>query len=121
MLLKSKLLATAMVGVLGLGGVAAVLASDSEHSDGAEFARLPAGHVTLAAAIATAEQQTGGQAVDASFGNDNGAMQVEVEVVKGTAAQTVKLDAASGKVLSVAAADANDQHEHEHEGKQDSD
>ena len=121
MLLKSKLLASAVVGVLSMGGVAAVLASDSEHGDAAEFSRLPTGHVTLAAAIATAEQQTGGQAIDASFGNENGAMQVEVEIVKGTAAQSVKLDATSGKVLSVTAADANDQHEHEHEGGEDSD
>ena len=119
MLLKSKFLRVAMVTALSLGGIGAVLASESEGNDAAELARLPAGHVTLAAAIAAAERQTGGQAIDAAYGNENGTMLVEVEVAKGNAVHTVKLDAASGKVVKVTAADQDEQHEHGHEGGQD--
>ncbi|MHB8743798.1 MAG: hypothetical protein ACYC9L_11800 [Sulfuricaulis sp.] len=50
---------------LGLGSIGTALAAESERNEAAELARLPAGHVTLAAAIAAAEQQTGGQAIDA--------------------------------------------------------
>jgi Peptidase propeptide and YPEB domain len=122
MLLKSRLLRMAMVAALGLCGIGTALASESEHNDAAELAKLPAGHVTLAAAIATAERQTSGQAIDASFGNENGTMLIEVEVAKGNAVHTVKLDAANGKVIKVTAADEDEdaQHEHEHEGEQDS-
>lgn len=119
MLVKSKLLRVATVAALSLGGIGTVLASESERNDAAELAQLPAGHVTLATAIATAEQQTGGQAIDASFGNENGAKLVEVEVVKGNAVHTVKLDAANGKVVKVTAADEDARHEHEHEGEGD--
>jgi len=119
MLLKSKILNAVTVAALGLGGIGTALAAESERNDAAELARLPAGHVTLAAAIATAEQQTGGKAIDASFGNENGTMLVEVEVAKGNAVHTVKLDAASGKVVKVTTADEDEQHENEHEGGQD--
>jgi uncharacterized membrane protein YkoI len=119
MLFKSKLMRAAMVAALGLGGIGTVLASESERNDAAELAKLPAGHVTLAGAIATAERQTGGQAIDASFGNENGTMLVEVEVAKGNAVHTVKLDAASGKVVKVTTADEDERHEHEHEGEHD--
>jgi uncharacterized membrane protein YkoI len=121
MLLKAKWLRVTAVAALALVGIGAALASESERNDAVEFAKLPAGHVTLAAAIATAEQQTGGQAIDASFGNENGTMLVEVEVANGNAVHTVKLDAASGKVIKVAAADEDARHEHKHEGERDSD
>jgi uncharacterized membrane protein YkoI len=76
---------------------------DQEDQD--EFAELAASSTTLAAAVATAEQHTGGKAIEASFDSEDGTMLFEVEVAKGDAVHKVMIDSASGKVLKVATAE----------------
>lgn len=82
---------------------------DSE--DQAEFAMLAASPVTLAAAIVTAEQETAGKAVEAAFENEDGTMLFEIEVAKDKAVHNVMIDAASGKVVKVSAAEEREHNE----------
>ncbi|MEQ8399270.1 MAG: PepSY domain-containing protein [Gammaproteobacteria bacterium] len=76
---------------------------DREDQD--EFSKPAASSTTLAAAIATAEQHTGGKAIEASFDNEDGAMLFEVEVTRDNAMHKVVIDSANGKVLKVATAE----------------
>lgn len=79
-----------------------------DREDRDEATKLVASPVTLAAAIATAEQQTGGKSIEAAFENENGAAQFEIEVVKDNTVHTVKIDATNGQVLKVAAANGSE-------------
>lgn len=74
-----------------------------DREDKAEFAKLAAAPTTLAAAIATAEQHTGGKAIEASFDNENGAMLFKIEVAKDNAVHRVAVDSATGNVTKVSA------------------
>lgn len=55
--------------------------------------------VTLSAAIATAEQQTGGKAFDAGVDVDHGKPRVVVETNGPKGVQTVIIDARNGRIL----------------------
>lgn len=79
---------------------------DREDQD--ELAKLTASSTTLAAAIATAEQQTGGTAVEASFDGEDGATLFEVEVAKDNAVHKVRVDSATGKVMKASVAEHED-------------
>ncbi len=74
---------------------------DREDQD--ELARLGGSPTTLAAAIATAEQETGGTAIEAKADGDDDAMRYKVEVAKDNAVRKVTIDGATGKVIKVAA------------------
>lgn len=72
---------------------------DSEDQD--ELAKLAASPTTLAAVIATAEQHTGGKAIEARVDDDDDTMLFKVEVAKDNALQKVMVDIATGKVVKV--------------------
>ena len=72
---------------------------DSEDED--ELARLAATSTTLAAAIATAEQHTGGKAIEARVDDDDDTMLFKVKVAKDNAVHKVMVDGATGKVVRV--------------------
>ncbi len=76
-----------------------------DREDQGEFSKLAASSTTLGAAIATAEQHTGGKAIEASFDNEDGAMLFEVEVAKDNAIHKVMIDSANGSVLKVTTAE----------------
>ena len=61
-----------------------------------------------AQAIAAAEQQIGGRAIDARLENENGAMAFVVEVARDNSVQKVFVDLQSGNILKVVAADSED-------------
>ncbi|MEQ8693971.1 MAG: PepSY domain-containing protein [Gammaproteobacteria bacterium] len=82
---------------------------DSE--DRGKLSELTASPTTLAAAIAAAEQHTGGKAIEASFDDEDGSVQFEIEVAKDGLVHKVQIDSASGKVLKVAAAEAGEHDE----------
>jgi uncharacterized membrane protein YkoI len=71
---------------------------DSEDRD--ELAKLTTSSTTLAAAIATAEQHTGGKAIEARVDDDD-TMLFKVEVAKGNTVHKVMVDGATGKVVKV--------------------
>lgn len=79
-----------------------LIAKVFDREDQEEFAKLAASSTTLAAAVATAEQHTGGKAIEASFDNEDGTMLFEVEVAKDNAVHKVMIDTANGNVLKVA-------------------
>lgn len=72
--------------------------------DQAEFTKLAGAGTTLTSAVTTAEQQSGGKAIEAAFGIDNGSLLFEVEVAKDKTMHKVMIDPATGKVVKVAAA-----------------
>lgn len=97
--------------VLALGAGTAVYAKGHVNDAVADLAQAK---ITLAQAVAAAEQHAGGRATKAELESHKGKTAFEVEVVKGDAVSNVTVDAADGKVL-VVKADRNDRHEHERE------
>lgn len=88
-----------------------LIAKVFDNEDQAEFAKLAASPVTLASAVATAEKEIGGKAIEAAFENEDGNMQFEVEVAKDKAVQKVMIDATSGKVVKVSASEEGEHNE----------
>lgn len=80
-----------------------LLARIFDRDDKAEFAKLIASPTTLAAAIATAEQNVGGKAIEASFDNENGTLLFKVKVAKDNVLRRVMVDSATGSVTQAAA------------------
>ena len=97
----------AVATIVALGGAAGI-AQAGEKPDAAEMAKLIAAKTSLSQAIAIAEKETGGKAIDAGFDNEDGTMSLEIEVLKDNAVSKVIIDADTGKVLKVAAADSED-------------
>lgn len=83
-----------------------------ESDEGDDSAKLADSSTTLAAAIATAEQQVGGTAIEAKFRqHDRNALFV-VQVAKDRIVYNVAVDPVTGKVVS---GEAADRHEHEND------
>ena len=118
-MLRTKIVPIAMAAVIAVGStVGLAYAANNEHgaNEGAqELAALVNAKTTLAQAIAAAEQQTGGKAIDAGLENENGAMAFAIEVAKDNTVQKVHVDLQSGKVLKAAAADSQHGEDGEHE------
>lgn len=85
-----------------------VIARIFDRDDQDELARLAASPTTLAAAIATAEQHTGGKAIEARVDDDDDTMTFKVEVAKDNAVHKVRVDSATGKVMKVIVAKHED-------------
>jgi uncharacterized membrane protein YkoI len=116
-MLRSKSIPALLAAVL-LFSTAAGIAQARDHEHGGqnaeERAAILSAKTSLAQAIATAEQETGGKAIDAGIENEDGNTAFEVKIVKGDAVQKVLIDPQTGKVMKVAAAGAKhggDEHE----------
>jgi uncharacterized membrane protein YkoI len=119
-MLRTKIVPIAMAAVIAVGstiGLAHAASNDrgGENEGAQERAALVNAKTTLAQAIAAAEQQTGGKAIDAGVENENGAIAFAIEVAKDNTVQKVLVDLQSGKVLKVAAADSEHGEDGEHE------
>jgi uncharacterized membrane protein YkoI len=117
---RSKIVPIAMATVIAVGstvGLAHAANSNrgGENEGAQELAALVNAKTTLGQAIAVAEQQTGGKAIDAGLENENGAMAYAVEVATDNTVQKVIVDLQSGKVLQVVAADNEQGENGEHE------
>ena len=99
--------AIALVAMLGLGLAATTFASD--HGQGREETALQGTGLTLSQAIATAEQQTGGKAYDASVDVEHGKRRIAVETTGPQGRQTVMIGVPSGKVIAVHAGEEEDE------------
>ena len=86
-------------------------------TDKDDIATFAGAKITLSEAVAAAERQTGAKAIEAGVENKNGAVAFEVKVANGNSVQNVIVDAQSGRVLQVGAAEDK----HEHEGEEDDD
>jgi uncharacterized membrane protein YkoI len=102
----------AVLGVLTIGGASAALARESQdRHETDEAAIYEQVKLTLADAIAAAERQTGGRAVEAKLEKEHGMVSFEVEVMKDRAFQKVVIDAKSGQVVKTGAPDRGDDEE----------
>lgn len=88
-----------------------LIAKVFDREDREEFAKLASSPVTLTAAIATAEKEVDGKAIEAKFENEDDKPLFEVEVAKGKAMHKVMVDAASGNVIKVSATEHGDHKE----------
>jgi len=108
-MIRNSLLAVATI--VALGGAAGI-AQAGDKLDAAEMAKLAAAKTSLSQAIAIAEKETGGKAIDADFDNKDGTLSLEIEVLKDNAVSMVTIDADTGKVVKVAVADSeNDEND----------
>ena len=87
------------IGTLGAAGVAHAKDKDLRTSEAAIVANA---NVTMAQAIATAEQKTGGKAVGAGIEDQDGTVFLEVQVLKDSQRHSVLIDPQSGQVVKVA-------------------
>ncbi len=119
-MIRTKLLALAVAGAIAgsaLGFAGVVQAKDNERRTD-EAAVMANAKVSMAQAIATAEQQVGGKAVGSGIEDQNGKVFLEVEVLKGIQKYKVLVDPQSGQVVKTALAD-NDEHENGQESNDD--
>ena len=92
----------ALAGLLAVGAAGGIAnAKDQDHDqDGRDTAALAGMKVTLAQAIATAEQQAGGRAVGADVSREKGATRIAVEVAGPQGVKTVLVDPQTGQVTA---------------------
>ena len=103
-----RIIPAGLVAALALGGATAAFAENNgeKANEQHEVSAVTNAKTSLWQAIAAAEQETGGKAVDAGIENQNGAMAYEVEIAKGTSLQKILVDFASGKVIKVTASNS---------------
>ena len=101
--MNTKLIASlALAGVVATGSLAGTAFAANQVPDQVEDREttvLMTAKTTLAQAIATAEQQTGGRAYDAGVNIDGGQTRIVVETNGPKGAQTVSIDAQTGQVV----------------------
>jgi len=104
--LKTAMAAIVAAGTLGAVAIhpsPAVAAEQRPRTDDAsEYAKLNGGKIGLAEAIATAERQFGGKAVNAALDTEQASAAFEVELMTATGSQTVAVDGQTGAVSKVA-------------------
>ena len=90
-----------VVRVDGPGFLSSVFDKDDQQEDRADLARLEASPLTLAAAIETAEKETGGRAIEAAMESKYGSTLFAVRVVKDWTMHEVWVDPSTSKVIAV--------------------
>jgi uncharacterized membrane protein YkoI len=105
---RSKLVTLAMFGVLTTSTFGVAGAAYARERRTEEAAIIANAKVTMAQAIATAEQQTGGKAVGTGIEEQDGTVFLEVQVIKDDQKHSVLIDPQSGQVVKVATDDEQD-------------
>jgi uncharacterized membrane protein YkoI len=94
--------AAALISAATIGGVAvAANAGPSGEDERDEIAAVNGARISLTQAVAIAERQGSGKAMEASFDDESG-RSWEVEIASGDRVATYAVDAASGAVSAVA-------------------
>jgi len=105
---KGRFLPLIFATVLATGALGgAALAKDQ--GDQSDAAALASAKVSLSQAITAAEQQVHGKAVSADVDNQNGVVNLAVEVATDQGVQTVLVDPQTGKVSAVQAGGDDEQ------------
>jgi uncharacterized membrane protein YkoI len=109
---RRYIIPAAIVAALGAAGAGTVVIA-KERGEGRSEARalqaVVAAPTTLAQAIATAERETGGRAVEAEVERRNDGFVYEVETVRDTVVRKLRIDMQTGQVISNVAGDADDE------------
>lgn len=108
-------LALATLLALSVGVATSAAAAQNTENDALAVQAAP---VSMLQAIAAAEQHAGGKASRAEYEHKKSGSVFDVEVVKNDAVIDVKVDSASGKVLTASAdkADASDRSDNDQSG-----
>jgi uncharacterized membrane protein YkoI len=117
-MIRNKLLTATLAGVIAssVGGLAAAYAGNDNAADEATI--MANAKITMAQAIAAAEQQVGGRAIGSGIEDQDGTVYYEVQVVKDGSRQNVLIDPQTGKIIKTAAAD-DEHNERGHENNDD--
>ena len=110
--------ALATVVVLGVA-VGAAYAGSNDNAQ--EMTALRNAKISLAQAIAGAEQKSGGKAINAGLNNENGTMTYGVEVIKDNTVETVLVDLNTGEIVKVLPADTEPEGNSEQNGQESGD
>ena len=97
-----KLAAAVLIGAVAagaLGPVGTAYARSERDRASNEAANIANAKITMAQAIAAAENQVGGKAVETGIEDENGTLAFEVEVLKDGQRHTVLVDPQSGEVV----------------------
>src|ERR1700681_4602161 len=107
---RTKLVTLTVVSVLTAGALGAAVAAHAKDKElqTNEAAIMVNAKVTMAQAIATAEQHTGGKAIGTGIEDENGTVLLEVQVLKDNQKHSVLIDPQSGQVVKVAIDDEED-------------
>ena len=109
--MKRTILLAGACAVIATGGLGLAYAAMAPENDAlADAPALASAKIGLQQAVAIAEGHVGGKAAHAAFGQGpgkRGKAVFEIEVVQGTTVTDVKVDAASGNVLSAVPDDAD--------------
>lgn len=116
-MLRTKMLPAAMAAAIAVGAGGAAFAATHDREDAKDIAAVLNAKTSLAEAIATAEQQVGGKAIDAGLEREGGPMRFEVEVAKDKTVQRVLVDPQTGKVVKVMPADTGENGENGEHGE----
>jgi uncharacterized membrane protein YkoI len=112
MTLKYKLVGAALAAALAFGGIAPVLAAEGTEANESQMNEtqvLMNAKISIADAIRAAETEAKGKAVDSGLNDENGKASYQVEVLMPDGTRTdVFVDLETGKVISMAAADAGE-------------
>lgn len=111
-MLRTKILPAALAATLLFGATGAALAGDKHDdlSDRQEANAVLEAKTSLAAAIALAEQETGGKAMEAALEEENGRLVYEIDIAKPDSLERVLISPESGKVLKMSPL-SGDRHE----------
>lgn len=119
-MLRTKLMIAILAGTLASGAIGGSVAAYAKNRDAPtdEAAVMANAKVSMAEAMATAEQAVGGKAVGSGIEDQDGTVYLEVQVLKGGTRHKVLIDPQSGKVVKTVTAH-NEQNENGHEGDDD--
>ncbi len=112
-MLRTRILPAAMAAAIAVGASGAAFAATDEKEDAQDIAAVLNAKTSLAEAIAAAEQQVGGKAIEAGLDDESGGKRFEVEVAKDKTVQRVLVDPQTGKVVKVMPADTDENGEHD--------
>jgi uncharacterized membrane protein YkoI len=108
-----KFVPLALAAILATSAAGSAALAKERNDEGRDAAALANAKVSLAQAIATAEQQAGGKAVGAGVDNENGTVRIAVEVADGQGVKTVLVDPLSGQVTGTHSGGDHDEEEHD--------
>lgn len=109
---RRYLIPVAIVTALGVTGTGAIVIAKERRESGSEaraVAAVATAPTTLAQAIATAERETGGRAIEAEVKRHQAGFAYEVRTVRDAAVRTLRIDLQTGQVVSNVAADDDDE------------
>ena len=101
----------ATIAALSAAAIGSTYAAKSAENDALAISGAT---ISLSQAVAAAEQHVGGKAAKAEFEKHKGQWLFDIEVVKDKKVMDVKVDPASGKVISAVEDKTDDDDDHDH-------